>query len=269
MSNTDLIIFGGQSNMQGQTEALSECEEVAGAQEYKFLEDALVPLRNPVGENILYDGQKGDPVVKGHDSQKWLSRHALGGACYGHTNMVPSFCRAYLKDADAQVVAVHAAKGSTEIKDWLPQTDGYNMLVKKARAAIEKVKAQGMLGHIYFVWLQGESDAIFRNSKAHYMEQMETLAQALRNDLNIEAFGVIRVGAFTNDARDEEIISAQSEICKANSFFVMLTEIAVELNKNPVMMNPEVGGHYSAKGQETLGEVAGAALARYRREGKC
>ena len=51
----DIIIFGGQSNVEGQTEVLSECEVVEGAFEYKFIGDSLVPLKNPVGEDIRYD----------------------------------------------------------------------------------------------------------------------------------------------------------------------------------------------------------------------
>ena len=51
----DLILFMGQSNMQGETEGCSETEEVPGALEYKYLTDTLTPLKNPVGENIGHD----------------------------------------------------------------------------------------------------------------------------------------------------------------------------------------------------------------------
>lgn len=127
----DIIIFGGQSNMQGQTECLSDTTVVANAFEYK-----------------------------------WLDLHALGAACYGYTNMVPKFCEAYLQNklkglqvsdgadmlpgaetdkmaakeagraesgqSDQQVIAVHAAKGSTKIEEWLPGTEGYKFLIGKA-----------------------------------------------------------------------------------------------------------------------------------------
>ena len=36
MKETDILIFGGQSNMQGQTEILSEAEVVPNAYEYRF-----------------------------------------------------------------------------------------------------------------------------------------------------------------------------------------------------------------------------------------
>ena len=41
---TDVVVFGGQSNMQGQSEALSEREIVKNALEYRLLTDTFVPL---------------------------------------------------------------------------------------------------------------------------------------------------------------------------------------------------------------------------------
>jgi len=269
----DIIIFGGQSNMQGQTERLSDNSIIENAFEYKWLEDYLVPLQNPVGENIKYDKTLGDLTYPGMKGRPWVEKHALGAACYGYTNMVPKFCEAYLKNKaemtkntenSTQVMAVHAAKGSTKIEEWLPGTEGYKFLAGKALAAIEYAKkADAVIDHIYFVWLQGESDAMAEISKALYKERMVCLKNALKNDLKIEKFGVIRVGRFANDERDWEIIHAQSEICNEDEDFLMLTEIATELNKEQVYMNPNVKGHYSAFGLETLGTISGEVLGKY------
>lgn len=261
MKKVDVIIFGGQSNMQGQSDCLSECEAVAGALEYKFLSDTLVPLKNPVGEDIRYDGLADVAFTEGSSLKVWLSSHVLGAAAYGHTNLVPAFCRAYIQKTARSVIAVHAAKGSTEISEWLPETEGYRALVKKAKAAINKAKTQCEIEHIYFVWLQGESDAIAGNSKDYYKKKLAILGAALVQDLGVDRFGIIRVGRFTEDERDLEIISAQDEICAEAPFFLMLTRASTELNKDPEMMNPNVKGHYSAKGLETLGTLAGEALA--------
>lgn len=264
----DIIIFGGQSNMQGQTECLSDMTPVQNAFEYKWLDDKLAELKNPVGENIRYDKTPGEFFAQGMKGRPWLDQHALGAACYGHTNMVPKFCEAYLKGRTecVQVVAVHAAKGSTMIEEWLPESEGYKFLAGKALGAISHVKALGAsVDHIYFVWLQGESDAIAGHSKAMYKARMLCLKNALKHDLGIEKFGVIRVGRFTNDDRDLEIISAQSEICEEDEDFLMLTDITTELNKQSLYMNPNVKGHYSALGLETLGAVAGERMGQYRK----
>ena len=264
MKTVDLIIFGGQSNMQGETEVLSECEPVANALEYRFLDDELIPLQNPVGEDIRYDGSRG--VCFQHTqttAEQWCADHVLGSACEGNTSLIPSFCRAYIAGTGRSVVAVPAAKGSTRIDQWLPGTDGYAMLKKKVAAAMAHVKKEFTIGHVYLAFLQGESDAIEAVSGAQYKERLRALREALVSEFGLETFGIIRVGRFTCDERDDAIIGAQSEICREQEGFLMLTEAATELNQMPEMMNPHVGGHFSAKGQETLGRLAGMALAQH------
>jgi hypothetical protein len=257
----DVILFCGQSNMQGQSESLSESEPVPDALEYKFLDDSLVPLRNPVGEDVRYDGGRGRVFTESSDPRAWLADHVLGSSCYGHTNLVPAFARAYLQETKRPLVAVHAAKGSTEIADWLPETDGYRALVAKAKGAIRKTAEQdGASGRIFFVWLQGESDAIAARGKEYYKDRLRLLAKGLENDLGILRFGVIRVGAFTGDGRDAPILAAQDEICGEDPFFLMLSDRALSLSKDASMMNPAVQGHYSARGLELLGTEAGHAL---------
>ena len=253
----DMIIFGGQSNMQGQSDALTSTAVVENCYEYRFLTDEVVPLKNPVGEDIAADFNKGYAFTKGANSGEWLEKHITGSSCYGNTNLVPEFCRVYNEITKREVLAVHIAKGSTVIAQWLPGTKGYEILIKKSFAAKKDKKIE----HIFFVWLQGESDAIMSNTKDYYKEKITELCNALKEDIGIEKFGIIRVGRFVNDQRDDEIISAQDEICKENDDFLMLTEIAVELNKQPEYMNPFVGGHYSAKGLEKLGAAAAETLA--------
>lgn len=264
MKNVDVLIFGGQSNMQGQSDCLSESEAVTGAFEYRYTSNSLVPLRNPVGEDITYESYRlGYPILQGGNAPAWREAHVLGSACYGHTNLVPAFCRAYLAEKQGEVIAVHAAKGSTQIHDWLPGTPGFDALIKKARAAIEKAKNTYTVGKIYFSWLQGESDAIFSVSRETYKERLLILNDALKKELGIDVFGIIRVGRFVNDARDDEIINAQTEICRERSDFLMLTDMATEFNQSPAHMNPHVGGHYSAYGLEELGRLSGKTLGKY------
>ena len=264
MKEIDIIIFSGQSNMQGESECLSESEAVSNAYEYKWLTNSMVALRNPVGESIKYDMTEGVPPSMEFRGQKWLDAHIVGSSCFGHTNLVPSFCRAYLKDTDREVLAVHIAKGSTQIDYWLPGADGYKMLLEKGSAAIRRASEEYEIGKIYFVWLQGESDAIAGVKKEEYKNSLCTLWAALKSELSIELFGVIRVGRFTRDTRDDEIISAQDAVCAEVDGFAMLTDIATNLNEDPVCMNPKVAGHYSAHGYEVLGDAAGIALKKIR-----
>ena len=111
----DLLIFGGQSNMEGRTEGLPVPNEAApGVWEYKFLTDSIVPLVHPAGERILPD---------------------LDGASESFGSLVPDFCRVYRNETGREVLAVHAAKGATRIDEWLPGTDRYRTALKKILGA--------------------------------------------------------------------------------------------------------------------------------------
>ena len=244
--------------MQGQSETLSEHDIVKDAYEYKWLTDELVPLQNPVGENITYSMEQGYDVMQNTNIPAWRDEHVFGAACYGNTNLVPSFCRIYTEITKRQVLAVHAAKGSTRISEWLPEAPIYDVLIRKARGAIQKVNPE----RTFFVWLQGESDAIASVAKDDYKADLHVLCDALKADLGINLFGIIRVGRFTNDDRDLEIISAQDEICREDEDFVMLTDIATELNQKNEYMNPNIKGHYNAKGLELLGNAAAKTLGK-------
>ncbi|MBQ6043781.1 MAG: hypothetical protein IJL41_06530 [Clostridia bacterium] len=258
---TDVILFLGQSNMQGQTERLSEKEAVRGALEYRFIEDAFVPLKNPVGENIRYGGGCGYRFETDTDISEWLADHAAGEACYGHTNMVPEFCRAYIEGTGRRAAAVHIAKGSTDVAYWTPGSAGYDIITAKASAALKKIPA-GNTGTVFAVWLQGESDAVAGTSKDTYKTRLSLLKGGLRRDLGTEKFCIIKVGAFTCDSRDEEIFEAQEELCGEDADFVMLTRISSVLLQRREYRNPYIGGHFSAAGLEVLGRTAGSALAR-------
>lgn len=269
MKQMDIIIFGGQSNMQGQTEVLSETEIVERAYEYRWLADTMLPLKNPVGENIRYDRSPENTSLEAlsrMSHEERLSTFVLLASCDGNTNLVPEFCREYLKQGkeEVEVLAVPVAKGSTQIHEWLPGTEGYKAMLEKSLAAISQAEKEYEINRIFFAWLQGESDAIAGVSKDAYKERLLQLNNALKSDLGIGKFGIIRVGCFTNDEKDWEIIDAQSEICRENSDFLMLTEMATELNQIPEYMNPYVAGHYNAKGLEKLGAEAGKTLGLYK-----
>lgn len=92
----DLLIFSGQSNMQGSTGEKCCLPPIAGCLEYKVLSDSLVPLVSPVGEDV------GDGL--------------LAASALGNGSLLPYFCRVYCSDG-TRVVAVHAAKGNTRISE--------------------------------------------------------------------------------------------------------------------------------------------------------
>lgn len=248
----DMILFSGQSNMEGQTEGCPDDRTpVAGAIEYKYLQKQYTTLQHPAGEDI--------PPY-------------FGGACDGGGSMLPDFCRAYARVRNTNaaeattVAAVHAALGATHIGQWMPETEQYRMLLEKCRAAIEA--APEPIAHLYFVWLQGESDALMKRSEEEYLSMLTAFKNALKADLHIEKFGMIRVGYFaeacglpTED--DEAIIRAQERACREDADFLMLTRLTAMLSRDQDYINPYERGHYNNRAFALIGCDAGSTLARY------
>lgn len=237
----DVIFFGGQSNMEGQADKIpSDTSPVPGAVEYKFLTNTFVPLQHPAGEDV--------------------PPH-LFGANYGHGSLLPDFCRSYLSVSHSKVAAVHAAKGATALAEWMPGGELYAAAVKKQQAALEALGDQ--VDRVFYVWLQGESDAILGVSEEEYLKKLIEYKNALKKDCRIEKFGIIRVGYFAGDAADEVIMNAQERAVKEDSDFLMLTRITAQLSKDPKFLNPEAAGHYNNEGLALIGKEAGAALGCY------
>ena len=239
----DILIFGGQSNMQGETDALpAPNPTIENALEYRYLSDSLVPLCHPVGEDI------------GEDKM-------LAGAHKGHGSLIPAFCRSYTKTSGRKAVAVHAARGSTVLADWMPSTARYELAKKKILSAVKKVSETETVGKIYYIWLQGESDAIIKTPEAEYLKMLTEYQAALKADVGIDLFGIIRVGYFTANENDDEAIMRAQDKAATQDGFAMLTDVCAALSKDPTYLNPFWAGHYNNAGMDKIGETAGRALA--------
>lgn len=254
----DVIIFGGQSNMQGQTEGLpTENAPVEGAREYRFLTDELKPLAHPVGEDVCFE--------------KWLAAAHEGGG-----SLVPAFCRAYVKATGREVVAIHAAKGSTTLAEWQRGTQHFYHAERKILAGLRKARETGTVDRVYYVWLQGESDAMIYTTEEEYYEGLLRYKNTVKAEFGVEKFGIIRVGYFVCNApwledegsvevralRDEAIMRAQERAAETDGDFAMLTRLTKTLSRDPEYINPRACGHYNNKAMELLGAAAGEALAK-------
>ena len=236
-----MLWFAGQSNMEGQTEGLpADCSPVEGVKEYKYQTRSFVSLHHPAGEDV--------PPY-------------LFGANDGYGSLLPDFCRSYRKIRQVPVIAVHTAKGATTIDDWDPAGPLYQAAVSKLKAALEDAGEKPE--HIYFIWLQGESDAIRGLTEKEYYEKLLAFKNALKSDGGIERFGIIRVGYFTCDGKDEPIIAAQEKIVEDDSDFIMLTRITEQLSKDPAYLNPTAAGHYNNAAMTIIGTEAGTKLGHY------
>lgn len=225
-AGVDLLIFGGQSNMQGQTEAELAEPPVEGAREYRILTDSLRPLRHPVGEDI---------------------GELLLGAHLGRGSLVPYFAAAYIAETGKNVVAVHAAKGATLLSQWEKDSETgkerYAKTIEKIAAA--KRKCSG-IEKVYYIWLQGESDALAATEEKSYRESLVRYKNDLKADAGIDSFMIIEVGYFASHfggrEKDEKIMRAQEEVCREEEDFVLLTDITKKLSLDERYTNPEAVG---------------------------
>ncbi len=237
----DIIIFSGQSNMQGQTEAVMPTEAIPGALEYRFLTDELIPLAHPVGEDV------GDRLL--------LAAHE------GKGSLIPDFCRAYMAEGSREVVAVHAARGATMVHEWLPGTARFAAFIAKCKGALRAVAADDTVGRVWLVWLQGESDACASVQTVDYMAMLRAFREAVAAELPLCGFGIIRVGKFAEDERDLAIIRAQEALCRTPAF-VMLTRITGVCTQDPARwINPFERAHYNNAAMALIGQTAGRNLA--------
>lgn len=243
----DLLIFSGQSNMQGQTEADPCDEAVNKAAEYRLLTDEIVELMNPVGEDI---------------EDLLLSSHLKRGS------LVPYFCDEYIKTCGNEVLAVHTAKGATILAQWLDHNPNgakrYGKMLEKIRAAQNKV---GKIDRKYFIWLQGESDACAKTDGMSYIEGMIRFKNNLKRDIGIDKFMIICVGYFATHyvgrEYDEVIMNAQLNLPNIDPDFIVLTDITRELSLDDKWINPEAVGHYNNAAMRVIGVEAGRAAGNY------
>ena len=245
--------------MQGQTESLPENNApVQGALEYRYKTNELVSLQHPVGEDLR--------------GEKWCAMSHLG-----HGSLVPAFCRAYIAQTGREVIAIHAAKGNTVLGDWLQGTQHAYNARRKIKSGIEKAKEQGEIEHIYYVWLQGESDALIHTGEDEYLIRLIEYKNQLIAQFGIEKFGIIKMGYFLADgawsmnpddseqdkiAYNEDIMRAQERAVEQDKDFVMLTRVCTNLSQKQEYINPNAAGHYNNAGMEMIGKAAGETLAR-------
>lgn len=139
--NKALFVVAGQSNAVGQGNA-EQSIRVTGALEYRYQSDSLVPLQDPVGENVL-------EFQAANTGSAW-----------------PAFAERYQALTGQQVLLVAAARGGSsahqkaelnEMGTWA--AEGHKPLLAKALEKIRRAEAKVGVSIQGIIWLQGERDA--------------------------------------------------------------------------------------------------------------
>ena len=252
----DVIIFCGQSNMQGTTESRPIIKPIKKAWEFLLMGGRFVPLNHPIGETFA------------DENDSWLFE-----ACGKNGSLVPDFMKEYVKSR-GEAVAVHVARGDTTIAEWQKGTKRYELALMKIKSCIAKLGDK--IDKIFLVYLQGESDAYKRTEKEDYKKLLINFKNDLKSEINLEKFGIIKVGYFASQVSmtkengkeanielDERIMKAQEEVVSEDKDFLMLTRICTELSLDKKYMNPNAEGHYNNRAMKIIGKSAAKALVAF------
>ena len=187
----DVILFWGQSNMQGSahdgkpsryinvdSKTLSDYSAKSGidieflknakainnvevnqvpktAYEYMYESNSLEELTNEKvfsGENLKLIDDKWQNA----DDYPWNLRTICKSQ---GTTLIPEFCKTYYEKTGHKVIAVSVAQGGVPINYFTPNQDGYKAITEKYTSAIEYLNNNNYkIGNKLWVSFQGESD---------------------------------------------------------------------------------------------------------------
>lgn len=246
----DLVIFMGQSNMSGRGNYLEAPPLTVGAgYEFRSISDptTLYPLAEPFG--YFEDNPNGlyEPNAK-------------------TGSLVTPLVNAYYAETGVPIVGVAASKGATGIVQWLPGTAYYNDALNRYGAARSWLEGNGYkIRHKYMVWLQGEYDGAVSTPQADYVGMLKSIVDGFQEN-GIEKCMIIRIGDTTeNDTLYDGIIQAQTDLCKADEDFVLISTQAASFVERGLLKDIV---HYTQEGYNILGEEAGRNMAYFVNTGK-
>lgn len=212
----DLILFAGQSNMSGcggNAELAPEVIDGAGY-EFRAISDPtmLYPIEEPFGinENNINGLMEKPGGKKG--------------------SLVSSFVNEYYRLTNTPVVAVSAARGETAMDQWLSEPI-INDVVNRFCMARDYLNSNGyVIGHMYMVWLQGESDALKRLDGAVYKTKLDDFIRPLFIE-GLQQVFIITPGR-TKDSKDiySAIVKAQLDACKESGYYALGTDMLCEVS---------------------------------------
>ncbi len=270
----DLFVVMGQSNAQGQSETYKEFNVPDyQAVTYEYLTDSVVQVKHPFGENI---NTLGDAYELGY----YQLEGAVGcetGLPYG--SLSPHFAAKYYEKTKRPILIEPCCCGASQVKEWLPgHAQGrYELTVEKVNKSVNAVTQRlgRQIAGKYLIWLQGESDGIYRTGTKNYKTRFLQLWNALKEDLGFEKCFIIRVAKFRPDKyNDKPIIEAQEQLALENDDIELVTRVTGYLEyptQNPI--NPGIQDyytegypyidHYTWEGYRIVGETTGERVANY------
>ncbi|MCR5672908.1 MAG: sialate O-acetylesterase [Lachnospiraceae bacterium] len=241
--DVDLIFFMGQSNMSGAAGDASLAPHVpeSAGMEFRAVSDpsTLYPITEPFGIN------ENDPS----------GLHEFPGAKKG--SLVSAFVNEYHELTGRRVIAVSISMGATDMKAWMSPGAVADVKTRYDRS-LKYLKDNGYnVGHIYALWLHGESDAIEGTDPGVYRTDLDDIMRPLFIG-GLQKVFIITPGR-TIDYKDIflNIIDMQKQICAESGYYAIgttvLTGVSTEYMRDQYHYNQHV---LNLVGIETARSVA-------------
>ncbi len=250
IKDVDLIFFMGQSNMSGaggDASAAPSVSEDAG-QEFRAVSDPtrLYPITEPFGIN------ENDPT----------GLIEYPGAKKG--SMVSAFINEYHKDCGRKVIAVSVSMGATDMTKW--ETEGVKAdIQRRFDNSVSYLKNNGYnIGHMYVIWLHGESDAIEGTDPEVYKTALDNIMRPLFIG-GLQKVFIITPGR-TIDYKDifSKIIDVQKKICEESAYYAVATTVLTRVS--PEYMKDQY--HYNQHVLNMVGIESAKAVAYFSKNNK-
>lgn|GEM_PF-4323535 len=244
----DVFVAAGQSNALGRGRASRSPDVPRGAAfEYKWTEDSIVPLDDPVGEDA-------PPEQQATTGSLWP---AFATEYYARTGR-PAVYVAYSSGGSGQT------PGSRMDPDRLWSRDGtlYDDARDELLAALDYLEDEGFDPTVRgCVWLQGEQDAhaIDRRiiSKSEYADAFEDHIDRWQSDVQDDfRFFVLQIGhERRGDTSGYRAVRAvQSAVANRRAYVHMVSTIQTNFPAEGKMQDAL---HYTQEGYNEAGETAG------------
>ncbi len=242
-ATVDVVLFTGQSNMVGRETSKYTAEIKNGqAYEYKYNNDSLVAVANPVGENF------GSVEVSSGSS------------------IVPKFCELYTNQTGRKIIAVHVARGGQPISFFEQGGSGYNNIISKYTSAIDYITENEnfKIGKKFYLMFQGESDTEF-TTKEDYQTRYMSFHNGLKAAFGMEFGAMFYTGRNTRDNPGGivRINTAKYELANQYNDIILCSNSACDfLKEHPEYVRSD-NVHYNADGLKAIAKEACENIVNY------
>lgn len=209
--NVDLIFFMGQSNMSGcggDASLAPKVAEDAGA-EFRAVSDPtrLYPIAEPFGAN--------ENNINGLIDRPGAKKGSL----------VSAFVNKYYKETGRKCICVSASRGETSIEQWLSEGIHADVTARVVTSKQWLTENGYTIGHMYTVWLQGESDGLAKTDPQVYRSKLDDFIRPLFIN-GMEKVFIITPGRTIDETEVyTQIANVQKQVCMESGYYALATSV--------------------------------------------